>query len=485
VASAAVTLSALTDRASVARRLAAAGLSDAAARAKAELFARCAEALAAGGGRRSGAGRDAGAHAFFVPGRIEVLGKHTDYAGGRSIVAAIERGICLVAAPREEPLVRARALDLADEREFRIGADLAPAVGHWSNYAETVARRMAQDFPGGLCGADIAFSGDLPPAAGMSSSSALVVAFFLALAAANRLRERREFQANIAGAEDLAEYLGCVENGQTFRALAGDRGVGTFGGSEDHVAMLCSRADMLSQYSYCPVRLERGIAVPDGHIFAVASSGVAAEKTGGAMEKYNRASRLAAEAARMWCGATGRQDAHMAAALRSGEGAAARLRAVLSAAPPGGPFSPRELAVRFEHFLAESEEIIPAAGDALADGRPVDFGRLADRSQRLAETLLGNQAPETIFLARSARELGAVGASAFGAGFGGSVWALVSRGGADSLLGAWAARYREAFPAAAGRARFFSTGAGPAVIEIDAVQPLPGLLGGSGDPPRE
>ena len=55
------------------------------------------------------------------------------------------------------------------------------------------------------------------------------------------------------------------------------------------------------------------------------------------------------------------------------------------------------------------------------------FGDLVDRSQQLAERRLGNQVPETIELARSARELGARAASAFGAGFGGSVWALVSR----------------------------------------------------------
>ncbi|MCY2950504.1 MAG: galactokinase family protein [Planctomycetota bacterium] len=40
--------------------------------------------------------------ALFVPGRLELLGKHTDYAGGRSIVAAVERGFCVVAAPRAD-----------------------------------------------------------------------------------------------------------------------------------------------------------------------------------------------------------------------------------------------------------------------------------------------------------------------------------------------------------------------------------------------
>ena len=43
---------------------------------------------------------------WFVPGRIEVLGKHTDYAGGRSLICAAERGMCVVAAPRSDAFIR-------------------------------------------------------------------------------------------------------------------------------------------------------------------------------------------------------------------------------------------------------------------------------------------------------------------------------------------------------------------------------------------
>ena len=453
----------LTDEPAMLERMAAAGLGRAAARAKAERFARCARALAVGGVPAA-----AGARAVFVPGRIEVLGKHTDYAGGRSVIAAAEQGLCLVAAGRREPMVRALALDLGEECEFPFSGDLEPTVGHWSNYLMTVARRVARNFPGPLRGAALAFSSDLPMAAGMSSSSALMVACFLALAGINRLSGREEYRRHVVGAESLAEYLGTVENGQTFGGLVGDRGVGTFGGSEDHTAMLCSRPGRMSQYSYCPVRLERRIALSAGHVFAIASSGVAAEKTGPAMEKYNRASRLAAAVAEAWRRATGATGPHMAAALAgAGQGdAVARMRAVLKAVPAGGPFSAAELAARFEHFLVESVEIIPAAGDALAAGRLDEFGRLVDQSQEAAETLLGNQVPQTAFLARCARGLGAAAASAFGAGFGGSVWALVREEAAAALLDGWAREYRQAFPAEAAGARFFCSRPGPAAVEV-------------------
>ena len=79
----------------------------------------------------------------------------------------------------------------------------------------------------------------------------------------------------------------------------------------------------------------------------------------------------------------------------------------------------------------ESNEIVPRGGDFLANGDMKSFGASVDRSQLLAEKLLGNQTPETVELARSARAIGAAAASAFGAGFGGSVWALVSSSRAD------------------------------------------------------
>jgi galactokinase len=96
-----------------------------------------------------------------------------------------------------------------------------------------------------------------------------------------------------------------------------------------------------------------------------------------------------------------------------------------------------------------------------------------DRSQDAVERWLGNQVPETIDLARSARELGAAAASAFGAGFGGSVWALVREGDSQRFLTDWAHAYRQRHPAAADRAVFFETNAGPAAMRIEHVDSTP------------
>ncbi len=288
------------------------GLSASEAGIKADLFAQCARVLA-----DLGSGDAADLFALFVPGRIEFLGKHTDYGGGRSLIDAAERGICAVIAPRNDATVRMVEATGSRRVEFAIHPELKPQSGQWSNYPMTVARRLARNFGGKLRGADIVFTSNLPPASGMSSSSVLVVLSYLILNRINGISEREEYRRNIKSMEDLGGYLGTVENGQSFGSLAGDKGVGTFGGSEDHTAILCCKHGLLSQYSFCPVKFEREVPLGEDLVLAVGVSGVIAEKTGDAQEKFNRASRITGEIVRLWNGATGRKDPHISAALTS------------------------------------------------------------------------------------------------------------------------------------------------------------------------
>ena len=453
----------LTDRDSLVELLKATGLDASASRSKANLFAKAASQLA----RIDTTGRANRPAALFVPGRIEVMGKHTDYAGGRSMVAAAGRGFCLVVSPRDDSRIVISDVGFEDAVEFELGPDLVPQIGHWSNYPMTVARRLARNFPQAGRGANIAMGSDLPPAAGMSSSSAIIVAMSLALAGANDLWTRPEFRENVKDLVDLAGYLAVIENGQTFGTLEGDRGVGTFGGSEDHTAILCSRPNTVSQYSYCPLRFQRTLPMPRGYTFAVGASGVVAEKTGAAMEQYNRASRLAARCAELWRSETGRDEPHLAAIVASSTGAAEQMRQIIrDSSVSAEGITPDALSARFEHFHAENEELLPAVGHALAEGDMEAVGRFSDRSQRKAEQLLGNQIPETAYLAKSARENGAAGSNAFGAGFGGSVWAMVENTRIDEFLTAWREAYVARFPQQAKTSLFFATGAGPAAFEI-------------------
>jgi galactokinase len=438
---------------SFAERLIAAGMSAVEATRKAALFEMAKAALTS-----LEAAPPTPMSSWFVPGRVEFLGKHTDYAGGRSLVCATEQGFCLIARPRPDHAVRVVDAASGSRVDLELRPDLSVPEADWTTYPATIVRRVVRDFPGVSIGIDLAFASDLPPAAGVSSSSALVVGFFLALAHANRLSERPDYRALFPELADLAGYLGAAENGKAFGSFGTDRGVGTQGGSQDQTAVLCAVPGALLQASFDPVRLERVVPLPADHCLVIAVSGVLAEKTGAARESYNAAAAAVQEILRRWRAGTGSGDPTLAAALRSRPDARQTLARLVA--------DDSVLRTRLDQFTAESEEIIPEAAEALLRGDLATLGDLVDRSQAGAERGLGNQIAETIHLQRSARRLGAAAASAFGAGFGGSVWALVHLDRAAVFQGAWADDYRAAFPEHGAAARFFSTRAGPGAMRL-------------------
>ncbi len=400
-----------------------------------------------------------------MPGRIELLGKHTDYAGGRSLLAACERGLVIGMRPRDDAVVTFLDAGTRAEARFAMDPDLVPLTGRWAGYPMTVARRLARNFPNARRGADLVLASDLPSAAGLSSSSALIIATFLALADANALSDTPAWREHLATPESLAGYLGCVENGQDFGPLTGELGVGTFGGSQDHTAILCCHAGALSQYRFCPVTFEGEAPWPAGRALVVGVSGVRARKTGPEREAYNRLSFASRRILERWRQHSGSSAPTLAAAVA--EAGVEALVRDLEGAPARAGDPPGYLAGRLRQFAAETFEIIPAASAAFAAGDLAEFGRQVDRSQRGAEEWLGNQVPETVALARLARELGAHAASAFGAGFGGSAWALVDAGSAGAFRREWMERYLRAFPRTARRAEAFVTLPGPPARRLD------------------
>jgi galactokinase len=269
----------------------------------------------------------------------------------------------------------------------------------------------------------------------MSSSSALVVAVAAALIRLARVHDRPEWQRNVPDARAEAGYYACLENGMSFGELSGDAGVGTHGGSEDHVAIVCGLAGRLSAWRFVPIAYVDDASIPEDWQFVIASSGVAARKTGEAREAYNRLSHDAAELLQVW-NRHAPTAPSLRAAMRSAPDAAARLESLLR--------SP-DLARRLSHFLREDARI-PEAVDAFRAADVSRLSALAAASQADAEQLLRNQVPETVDLARSARALGAFASSAFGAGFGGSVWSLVPAADARPFAGRWLADFRRRYP---------------------------------------
>ncbi len=384
-------------------------------------------------------------HAWWVPGRLEVFGKHTDYAGGRTLVCALPRGFAVVASARDAGAVRVHDAWRGDSVTVAAQSG-APSHTGWRRYVEVVVHRLARNFPGCAFGADIVLASDLPRAAGMSSSSALVIAVAAALGAIGEVRKHRAWQANIRTPLDAAAYYACVENGRRFGGLDGDAGVGTHGGSEDHAAIVQGRPGHVSAFAFVPPRAIDNARVSERWRFVLAPSGAAARKTGAAQEPYNRLASGAATLLALWNTQSHVPPAvSIGAVLASGDRAADQLRALAKASSvPGWPAD--ALQRRLDHFVREDARV----PRALAAFRAVDaeaLRTLSVESQADAETLLGNQVRETIALARAALDLGACAACSFGAGFGGSVWALVERDRAPAFARRWR---RDAFVASPG-----------------------------------
>ncbi len=398
---------------------------------------------------------------WFVPGRIEVFGKHTDYAGGRSLVAAVPRGFAVVASPRDDAVVR--VIDARYGGSITVDpGETSREYGGWHRYVAVVARRVARNFPGSALGIDIAIASDLPRAAGVSSSSALVVGLATALIERAALPGRPEWRASIRTTEDLAGYLGAVENGLTFGSLASASGVGTHGGSEDHTAILACQGGRVSAFAYVPVVPQGDAAMPEDWQFLVVSSGIEADKAGGARERYNRASLATNALLDLWTREHGPART-LAAVLASGPGAEDALRQLISqSAHPD--FSADELSRRLSHFGAEDARV-PAALSAFQDEDAERVHDLAAGSQSDAERWLGNQIPETSALVTVVREAGAFAATSFGAGFGGSVWAMARSAEATRVVDRAVGLYRARYPAT-GLVAAFTARPGPALFDL-------------------
>ncbi len=396
-----------------------------------------------------------------MPGRIEVLGKHTDYGGGRSLLCAVERGFHVVASPREDAIIQIVDASTNASTSISLEADANPHPGHWTDYPISVARRVARDFPAARTGMNVTLRSSLPSASGLSSSSALVIATFLPLAAFNALQDLPEWSA-IPNEDALAEYLGAVENGRGYGPFPPDRGVGTQGGSEDQTAILRASAGELLQYHFVPVTPEARVTLPARWGFVIAMSGVHAAKGGAVQARYNALANEVATLLDVWNRRTGRKDGSLFMALTSAPDAVDRFKSMLAA----DNALPPSLATRLSQFADESVVIVPKVVDALQHGAMEELHELVWRSQLGAEQALHNQIPETMHLVRRATEMGAAAASAFGAGFGGSVWALVRDADARSFMDQWRGDYVQRFPSRKQRAEFFQSGAGPGAREV-------------------
>jgi len=125
--------------------------------------------------------------AFYVyaPGRVNLIGEHTDYNEGYVLPMAIERSIRIALRPRPDHRVRVHSLDYNQSAEFDLNS-LQHDGPPWAEYIKGIAWVMQQEhLP--LCGWEGILTGDIPRGAGLSSSAALEIAAALAFAAVTDL----------------------------------------------------------------------------------------------------------------------------------------------------------------------------------------------------------------------------------------------------------------------------------------------------------
>ncbi len=116
---------------------------------------------------------------FSAPGRVNLIGEHTDYNEGFVLPMAVNRRTVVAAARREDSLVRVSSNEIKKRASFDLKANKPTTGDHWVSYIEGTARVLWQR---GLLqtGADLAISSDVPIGAGLSSSAALEVSVGMA-----------------------------------------------------------------------------------------------------------------------------------------------------------------------------------------------------------------------------------------------------------------------------------------------------------------
>lgn len=224
-----------------------------------------------------------------APGRVNLMGRHVDHRGGGINVMATDCDQVFVAARREDDTVRianvdpnypdrsfsiSETLSLGDTSSWlqylnseKVKAALKESAGDWVNYVKSAVLRAQLSVDHPLCGMDMMASGNIPVAAGLSSSSALVVAVMEAVEALGclNLPER--------------EFVDLCGEGEWF--------VGSRGGAGDHAAMKCAQKNTIVHLDFKPFKVGTRLGFSDEYAILVANSMLQAKKSEGSRDVFN------------------------------------------------------------------------------------------------------------------------------------------------------------------------------------------------------
>jgi galactokinase len=327
----------------------------------------------------------------FAPGRVNVIGEHTDYNQGLALPFAIVQGVVVHASERPEAgggaIVEAFAAELQETDRFPLD-DPSPAAG-WRAYVRgAVAELAAAGMP--LLGTRLEISGDLPRGAGLSSSAALSVSLCLALAQLGSEEIHSEGELPLDRI-DLAQICSRVEH----------TWAGAQTGLLDQLASLYGAPGTALCIDFMTLEIESVTLQLDGWRFAVADSG---ERHAHAASGYNERREECARACEL-LGVESLRHAQLEQLEQLPEPEQRRAR----------------------HVLSENERVKQAVL-ALRAGEPDLLGELMNGSHESLRDLYQVSTPAVEATVDRLLRAGASGARLVGGGFGGAVLALLGPG---------------------------------------------------------
>jgi galactokinase len=340
-------------------------------------------------------------HLIRAPGRVNLIGEHTDYNGGLVLPMAIDRHVEIAARPREDQVVRMVALDFNDEKsEFSLES-IEPDPRHtWSNFVRGVARSLRQRFPN-IRGAEMLIRGDVPIGSGLSSSAALEVCAALALQAIGKLDIERV---------ELARVCQQAEN----------EFVGVQSGIMDQLASLLAREGHALLIDCSDLNLEH-VRLPRGASIVICDT-MTRRGLGGS--EYNARRNDCMEAARLLEVKTLVQVS------------TAEFERAVKNLPP-------IIARRARHVITENDRVLRAVQAAKRDDL-VTFGALMNQSHAsLRDDFQVSCAELDIMVEIAHMQPGCFGARLTGAGFGGCTVNLVEEGAEIGFAGKARQQYFE------------------------------------------
>ncbi len=346
----------------------------------------------------------------FAPGRLEILGNHTDYNEGLILLCAVEQGIAAAGRARADGKVRIHSEALGQTAEFDAGLPYPEGQPSFGRYCYGVLRALKRrGVP--ASGFDAALASDLAPESGLSSSAALMAA------CARLILALRPFDI-----PDLDLARACQE--------AENLHAGVPCGILDPVGSLFGADGMLLRLDARTLEITR-IPWPAGLSLAILDGGVPRALGDG---RFARRRLECEEAARRLSEALRR---HIPALRDVTTEDVERADRAL----------PEPLGRRARHITGENERV-EAAGSALAKGDAAAFGRLLTESHESSRRLFENSHPILDDLVRIACGIpGVLGARLSGGGFGGMALAVARTEAMPELR----ARLPEAFRAIHGR----------------------------------